>query len=263
MEFKRDETKKDEKFSVGLMILAIIAIIIGFIAAREVNVEKWLNKDSDPITLTEIIANNDGKYAGKTAGEDIPRLTSSEELAEKEENEYYELEPRDAAYFTVEPKNVIKTGIYGIHPWASPYKKGGRRKELVSDSYISSIFEYSEFYLVQLPDDSYILARFNEKYLKEIEKGNPVTLPIGFKKSTGYKQDREVLKEICSKYGADDSYEFYAVDTEWNQEHELSVLLLTAGTGVVVFFVIIFIFAVISEKIERRFKAKKDASVVE
>lgn len=241
------------KIGVFPIIIVIICLILAFFLFANLNPEGWLKKESQTVNLADIAAGDDGAYTGKAAGEDIIRLTGSKELEEVIGTQYR----------TAVPKEVIKTGVYGLKPWKDPYKitsarnssgrmyRTGRKAAEATDNSILAAFDYIEYYLIKLPDDSYILAQFSDTYRKAIEKGETVTLPLGIRKNTG-NETRAYLKEICSQYGANPDYVLYAIDDTWNEEHEFTLFMIRFGISAAVFLILSVVMLMAADKIRHR-----------
>lgn len=89
---------------------------------------------------------------------------------------------------------------------------------------------YNPYYLLELPDHTYILAQIPQTEADAIAKGESVTLPIGQKvgmTDTVWSH----LAAVCGEYGADTDGVFYAFDNEWQEEHHTSLLLLRFGAA--------------------------------
>lgn len=189
--------------------------------------------------LAQIEITSQECYTGKTAGSDIPRLTGSEELEQLV----------GTSYVTAQTSEVISTGIYGIKPWVDPYEitkvrssngrmvSSGRRAPEATDNVIQAVEYYQEYYLIQLPDGTYILAQFSDTYRERIENGENVTLPIGIRK-TNTEAAKKYLKDICDKYKADNTYTLYMIDDEWQEDHEFTFMVMKFGIAAVVFLVL-------------------------
>jgi len=204
--------------------VAIVAIsfILAFLTFQRIDPEKLIKPDSTHL-----------------AGEDTPRLSGREE--------FEALSGTDPV--TAEPEEVVATGVYGLKPWVDPYKitrastpngrtvSTGRRAPDATDSAIMAAEHYQEFYLIRLPDQTYILAQFSRIYREEIEKGRAVTLPAGVKKPVSG-EAQKYLKEICEAYGADSSCVLYLIDDEWQQEHDFQFFMIKLGIAAAVFFAV-------------------------
>ena len=197
--------------SMAQTVAVVIGLILAFLVFRGINPEKFIKPDT------------------QIAGEDIPRLSGKEEFVGLV----------GTKTVTAEPDEVIATGIYSLNPWVNPYQsgRGGRRKPYATDSAITAAYDYQEFYLIRLPDQTYILAQFSSIYKEEIEKGGTVTLPAGVKKSVNSDANK-YLKKICEAYGADSTCVLYMIDDEWQQAHDPMFFWIKLGAAVLVFFVI-------------------------
>jgi len=203
---------------------AIVAIsfMLAFLTYQRIDPEKFIKPDSTHL-----------------AGEDTPRLSGREE--------FEALSGTD--HVTAEPEGVVATGVYGLKPWVDPYKitrasmpngktvSTGRRAPDATDNAVMAAEHYQEFYLIRLPDQTYILAQFGRIYRERIEKGGAVTLPAGVKKPVSG-EAQKYLKEICEAYGADSSCVLYLVDDEWQQAHDAQFFMVRLGTAAVVFFAV-------------------------
>ncbi|MGN6714337.1 hypothetical protein [Anaerocolumna jejuensis] len=241
------------KIGILPLITVAVCLVLAFFLFAKLNPEGWIKKEGKPVKLADIPAGDNGAYTGKTAGEDVPKLSGSKELEDMIGTQY------ESAI----PKKVIKTGVYSLKPWLNPYEitngrnnsgriyRTGRKAAEATDSAILAVSDYIEYYLIQLPDDTYILAQFSDTYRKAIERGETVTLPLGIQKNTG-KEARSYLKEICGKYGASTDYVLYAVDNEWNNEHEFTLFIIRFGISAVVFFILSFAILMAADKIRHR-----------
>ena len=235
-----------------MIIVVVIALIIAFLFYQRFQPEVFMNKAGDPIGMADIQSDLTKSYTGKTAGEDIPHITSAEDLEQITGNEYV----------TAVPKSIVKTGIYGLKPWVDPYEitKGrtsggrlystGRKAPEVTDVLTATAEYYREYYLIELEDSSYILAQFDSSYKNAIENGDTVTLPIGLKK-TNSNETRRYLSEICSQYNADDTYTLYMADDEWDEENNFTLIIIRLGAAAVLFFVLAVALMLASWKVFR------------
>lgn len=226
------------KENIITMAVVIVCLVIAFLFFQKLDPEVFMKKDETIIGQKEIYADFSKSYTGKIPGEDIPKVASAQEFDSSMET-----------YITANAKGIVKTGIYGLKPWVDPYsitkmgissgrrQSSGRRADEVTNFPAQNIEYYREYYLVQLEDDSYILAQFNSSYKKTLEKGDTVLLPIG-KKKTNSNETRSQLEEICSRYGADTTYTFYAVDDGWDEEHLFTQSMIRVGAAVVLFFIL-------------------------
>lgn len=87
---------------------------------------------------------------------------------------------------------------------------------------------YQEYYLVKLPDSTYVLAQFGGVFAGKIKKEEKITLPIGQRRTVPDKA-RQYLTDICREYGADTTYMLYMVDDAWGRKRTL--LFFSFGSG--------------------------------
>lgn len=208
--------------TVAEVAIVAISFVLAFFTYQKIDPEKFIKPDSTHL-----------------AGEDTPRLSGREEF-----EALVGTEP-----VTAEPEEVVATGVYGLKPWVDPYKitratmpngrsvSTGRRAPDATDNAITAVEHYQEFYLIRLPDQTYILAQFDRIYREEIEKGGTVTLPAGVKKPVSA-EAQKYLREICEAYGADSSCVLYMIDDEWQQAHDAQFFMIKLGFAAVVFFVV-------------------------
>ena len=208
--------------TVAEVAIVIVSFILAFMVYQKIDPEKIIKPDS-----------------AQMAGEDTPRLSGRDEF-----EALVGTNP-----VTAEPEEVVATGVYGLKPWVDPYKiarttmpngrrvSTGRRAPDATDSAIMAVEHYQEFYLIRLPDQTYILAQFGRMYREEIERGGPVTLPEGIKKTVSA-EAQKCLKEICEAYGADSSCVLYMIDDEWQQRHDFLFFMIKLGIAVAVFFAV-------------------------
>lgn len=232
--------------------IIVVSLIPAFLVFRRINPEKVIKPDNNPVTAVQIAAAPQKSYTGKVAGEDIMRISNEME---------YE-EAVGTVYMTVEPQAVVSTGIYSLNPWVDPYKitkmrnsggrmvSSGRKAPEVTDSSIQAMEYYQEYYLVELPDQTYVLAQFSSTYKEKIERGEAVTLPIGVKKANS-STARGYLKEICEKYGADSTFTLYMIDDKWQEEHEFTFFIIKFAVAAVVFLALAVTLLTIVEKKQR------------
>jgi len=189
------------------------------------------------VTLSDIEQNLITDFNGFPAGEDIPRLTSAEDFSEI-------IYLSD--YVTAEPVGIVQTGISSLSPWEDHYytqrvkgRTTGRQIRLpeITSSGWDLPGSYLPYYLLELPDHTYIVAQIPQETAKAIEKGKSVTLPIGQKVSMTSAAQNE-LSAICEEYEADMDGVFYAFDNEWQEEHHSALLLVRFGAAALLCFVL-------------------------
>lgn len=245
-----------EEYSLKEKAIMVTAVVLAFIAAfafyQKFEPEAFMKKNGKQVGMSEIKQNLAKSYAGKTAGDDIPHITSASELEQISPNEYV----------TAVPKNVIETGVYSLKPWVDPYKitktrtsgrgiySTGRKAPEVTDTLTATAPYYREYYLVELEDGTYILAQFNTSYKDAVKNGDTITLPIGLRK-TNSNEARTYLEEICSQFGADVTYTLYMVDDEWDQENHFTLFIIRYGAAGVLFFALAVALVLASWKVFR------------
>ena len=197
--------------------------------------------------MNDIEQGGTADFTGSTAGADIPRLNGAADFSEI----LYELD-----YVTAEPVGIVPTGVYSLKPWVSHYNTrtyrgrtttGSRRAE-VSTSSLDIWGNYNQYYLLELPDHTYILAQVPQAEADAIAKGKGLTLPIGQKVGMT-NTARSHLAAVCEKYGADMDGVFYAFDNQWQKEHHSTLFLLRFGAAALLWFVLAVGLTLVGEKI--------------
>lgn len=213
--------KKVAKFLEFVSVIAALAV--GVLVSRNLPVESLLRGKEEPVTLTMTEEGLQEDYIGMPAADDIPRI----EDAEGWEDTW------QTSCVTVEPTEIISTGVGARHPWVDAYtstRRGGQRyRPDVSDMAFDVLDEYGEYFLIQLPDGSYILAQISADDARALKAGKRITLPVG-KKVGVYQQALKELGELCQKYDVNTDGVFYCINDKWNGEHEFLVQLLRIGS---------------------------------
>ena len=148
-------------------------------------------------------------------------------------------------YAAAERVGIGPTGVYSLKSWVVHYNthtyKGGTttgsRRAEVSTSSLDIWGNYNPYYLLELPDHTYILAQIPQTEADAIARGESVTLPIG-QKAGMTDAARSRLAAVCEEYGADMDGVFYAFDNEWQEEHHTPLLLLRFGAAALLWFVL-------------------------
>ena len=228
-------------------IVVIIALVVGVYVGKTIGVESILRKGLEPVTLAKTEEGLPEECVGRPAADDIPRV---EDMADWDEAWDYD-------YITIEPKNIVGTGVGVRYPWVSIYtrsRRGGqRRKADVINTKFDFFNEYGEYYLVQLPDDSYVLAEISLEDARKIKAGKSVALPVGRKQNSDHRVIPNI-QELCDQYEvADTEKVFYCIDEQWNQKNNFKVLMIRLAVGAVVVLVLGTILIMIVDKI---FKVK-------
>lgn len=221
--------------------------MVGIYVGKTIGVESMLRKNLEPVTLAKTEEGLPEECIGRPAADDIPRI---QDFAAWEE-------AWDTSYITIEPKSIVASGVGVRYPWVSIYNRsrrgGQRRKPDVINTKFDIFNEYGEYYLVQLPDDSYVLAEISLEDARKVKAGKSVTLPVGRKMNS----DSRVIpniQELCEKYDvADTDKVFYCIDEQWNQKNNFKVLIIRFAIGAVVVLVLGTILITLVDKI---FKVK-------
>lgn len=221
--------------SVIIPVVSVVAAL--FVAA--VFFVSWtpdflsLSKEP-PVTQSDISKNKIRNYAGYPAGPDIPRLNGAADFAKM---------PYSTGYATAQPTAIVPTNIYRLKPWVNPYEtktyKGrrlsstGQRKPAIRQSDLPFLEDYSQYYLLQLPDKSYILAQLPPADAAAAAKGTGAALPLG--KKTGLTATaRKYLTPICQQYNVKtNGGVFYAFNDQWEKENYFTSFLLRLAAAAV------------------------------
>ena len=172
-----------KKATVMPTVSVLIALVCAALFCLNWNPEPLLKGKEQPVTLSDIEQNLTTDFNGFPAGEDIPRLTSAEDFSEI-------IYLSD--YVTAEPVGIVETGISSLKPWEDQYytqrvkgRATGRqiRQPEITSSGWDLLGSYQPYYLLELPDHTYIVAQIPPQTAKAIEKGESVTLPVGEKVS--------------------------------------------------------------------------------
>ncbi|MCI8886877.1 MAG: hypothetical protein HFG70_02215 [Hungatella sp.] len=210
----------------------IVGILVGVFVAKGIGVESMLRGKEEPVSLAMTESGMPEEIIGMPAGSDIPRI----EDAQTWEDTWA------TSYITIEPESIISTGIGARYSWVSAYtsgsRRGGPRKRPEVTKMALDIFgEYGEYFLLELPDHSYILAQLPQDAAKKVKAGKETVLPIG-RKTGVHRQILANIQDLCDKYDVDTEGVFYCINDDWNQSHSMMVQLIRIGIllGVTIVF---------------------------
>ena len=221
-------------------VVALGSVVISLIIASSFflgwNPERLLQSQT-PVTQSDIQRDRAKDFAGAVAGQDIPRLQSGADLARL---------PYRSGYATAQPLAVVSTGVHSLQPWVDPYYRqtfkgrtstAKRRKPQIIQSALPVVEGYSQYYLLQLPDKSYILAQIPPNDAKAIAKGESVTLPIS--KKTGLTASaRKALLAVCQKYNVKANGVVYAFNDQWQKDNFFLLFIIRFAAAALLFFVL-------------------------
>lgn len=221
-------------------IVTLISTILGLIVAvffflRWHPESFWQNREK-PVTMQEIEADLARDFSGETAGYDIFRLNGAADF--EDTWAYYN-------YVTAEPVGIVSTGVYSLKEWVNPYSRkmhhgrtyGQKKKPEVVVSKLDIWEDYNQYYLLELPDHSYILAQIPPKQADLISRGQKVTLPIGRKVGLSATA-KSYLSQICADYHADTSGVLYTFNNEWQKKHYFLSFIIRFLVAAVLFFAV-------------------------
>lgn len=214
----------------------VISLIIASSFFFVWNPERLLQSQT-PVTKSDIRREPAKDFAGAVAGQDIPRLQSGADFARL---------PSRAGYATAQPLAVVSTGVHSLQPWVNPYysktfkgRTSGakQRKPQIIQSDLPIVEGYSQYYLLQLPDKSYILAQIPPNDAKAIAKGESVTLPVS--KKTGLTASaRKALLAVCQKYNVKTNGVLYAFNDQWQKDNFFLLFIIRFAAAALLFFVL-------------------------
>lgn len=228
----------------------IAAIMISIFVVKNIPIESILKGKEEPVTLAMTENGLLEDYIGRPAGDDIPRI---------EDVQTWE-DTWQTSCVTIEPIGIISTGIGVRHPWVSAYtntrrrgRRGGpRRRADVMNAALDVLDEYGEYYLLRLPDESYILAQMSVDDARKIKAGKSITLPVG-RKAPVNSQVLANIKALCREYDVNTKGVFYCVDDKWNEEHSTMILFIRIGmTAVMTIVVAVVLIMVIDEFMKKK-----------
>jgi len=233
--------KKIRKILEFLVVVAALAV--GVLVAGKLPIESLLRGKEEAVTLAMAEGGLPEDSVGMPAADDIPRI---------EDVESWE-DTWQTSYVTVEPEDIVSTGVGARHPWLSAYTSSGRRggsryRPDVSDMTLDVLNEYGEYFLIQLPDQSYILAQMSIDDARALMAGKKIALPIG-RKASVYQQALDNMKDICREYDVNTDGVFYCINDKWNEEHELIMQLLRIGSAILIMLVLGSIFIAVVDKL--------------
>lgn len=218
-------------------VATIIGIVVALFVFTNFSAEGflWEKEKEKTVSQEQLDENLSDTFIGRPAAEDVEQIASKEEFEDM---------IASVGTAVVVPKSIVSTKVYSLGKWCDAYRRSrtgaARRKkqEVLTSDFLAGIWgEYSQYYLVELEDGSYILAQMNACIAKEIEQGKSDRLPVGYKVGFSQKAKKE-LTEICQEYGADTEYVFYAIDDTWQQEHAFILFISRAALAVVCLFVV-------------------------
>lgn len=198
----------------------IIGIIAGVFVAKGIGVESMLRGKEEPVSLAMTETGLSDDFVGLPAGSDIPRVEDAEGWDDT----------WATSLVTIEPVSIIPTGIGARYSWVSAYSNSGRRggprkRPDVTTMAFDILGEYGEYFILELPDHSHILAQISQDDAKKVKAGKEAALPIG-KKDGVHRQVLANIQELCDEYEVNTEGVFYCINDQWNQSHQLRVQLI-------------------------------------
>ncbi len=232
-----------KKLAKALEFIAVVAALVcGVLVGRNIGVESILRGKEEPLTLAMTEGGLPEDYIGMPAADDIPRI---EDAASWEDT-------WQTSYVTIEPEAIIGTGIGPRHPWVDPYirrRRGGQKKRPeVTRTALDILDEYGEYFLLKLPDQSYILAQIPVDDAKKLKAGKDLTLPIG-RKTAAHRQVLANISDLCREYNVNTDGVVYCINDKWNESHNFLVLRIRIGVVFLITIALGTILIVIVDKI--------------
>lgn len=207
--------------------MVILSLIVAVFAARNFSVESMLRGKEEPMTLAMTENELTENCIGMPAGDDIPRIEDMQTWDDT----------WTTSLVTIEPVSIISTGIGSRNTWVSAYsttRRGRvRSRASVSETAFDFFGDYAEYYIIQLPDESYILAQMSIDDARKLKAGKAITLPIG-RKTDVFSQALPALEDICEEYNVYTDGVFYCINDKWNESHSFLVLLIRFGLGALI-----------------------------
>lgn len=213
-------------------VAVIAALAIAVLVTMNISVESLLKGKEEAVTLAMTEEGLLEDYIGKPAADDIPRI----------ENAQMWEEAWSTSCLTVEPLDIVSTGIGARYSWVSAYtsagRRGGSRKRAdVTNMALDILGEYGEYYFIKLPDESYIMAQMPKDDARKLKAGGKVTLPVG-RKNPADSRVVSRIEDLCQEYNVNTENVFYCIDDQWNEGHSLIVQFLRLGIGAVITLVL-------------------------
>lgn len=227
-----------------------VALLISAVVYWSVHPENWMNTVGEPASAAEVAADKQGELIGHTAGDGLTPIQSIEE--------FDAVLPGKLGHVVVAPTEVISTGVYVKMPWWKPAFAAGTRNayrngnqpSVTQSTICSGQYGYSEYQLVRLPDDSYIVALMDKKLAEAIRQGEQVTLPIGCKDGKLPEAER-LLAPIMAQYGVTEKYVLYTMNDALYEKNDFMASMLRIGIAAGMFIVLAIIIAVVFGKVFR------------
>lgn len=220
--------------NVVVIIVVLISLVPAFFLYLHLHPEDYMKREEAPVSMKEIKKDRLDSSVGYPAGDDIVRLSGKADFEEM----------NSIDRFTIEPKSVIKTDVGSRKKWQSAYysvRSGKRRTRKKAKPQVLQGLDvmdyYNEYYLMECPDGTYILAQLPHKYVSKIQKGEKVILPICMKDSIT-KNAQDKLSTIGKQYDVAMQGVLYCFDDNWMKEQNFKVMAIRIGASVVLFFVI-------------------------
>lgn len=227
----------------SLIILSLVVAVICFLSFDLEGI-LWDFEKHDVIDSKRINENRAVNYTGFKRGEGIKIIRSKDD---------WEDILNDIDYVTVVPKNIMKTDVYSLAKWKEKYTRRyngttGRKLSEVRKTTLDISADYSPYYIIELDDNTHILAQMNRGIAKKIENGEKVELPIG--KKIGFSQSAKAeLSQICKKMNVSTDYVLYTINDNWQKKHVNIILCGKILVSIIILFVLAVVLQLIADKI--------------
>ncbi|MCH5345361.1 MAG: hypothetical protein J1E64_15145 [Acetatifactor sp.] len=220
--------------------------------------DMFWDKVDQTMIEAEVDKKDFGHFAGLPAGEGITKLTDIEQFYELQTTHYGTMKPD---YITFKTDSIIPLDLYQLNSESDAYT-GGHMS--VGGHYYSSsttlpiftdlrlmgaLFLYNRYYMVKLPDGSYVPAHLDDTYYMKYRLTGKVQLPIGI---ADHMPDRgqSALQPYLDEYDLNKD----RILVMYSQKRYEDWELLYAGTAFLLFWVILILGLFIKEiiKTERK-----------
>lgn len=154
-------------------VLVIAAIVLAVYVGKNIGLEYLMRGREEPVTLSMTEGGLPEDYIGRPASGDIPLIEDGHSWEEAWATDY----------ITIQPVGIVSTGVGALHPWVDAYttptrrNRGGWKAPVITNTALDVFNEYGEFYLLQLPDESYILAQLPMEEARKLKMGKKSPCP--------------------------------------------------------------------------------------
>lgn len=238
--------------------LTIIALSIAYTFRLNLVLDLFWDKVDRTMIEAEVDKEDFGQFVGLPAGEGIAKLTDIEQFYELQTTHYGTMKPD---YITFETDSIIPLDLYQLNSESDAYTGGhtsvgghyyssSRTLPIYTDfKLMGTSFLYNRYYMVKLPDDSYVPARLDDTYYMKYRLTGKVQLPIGI---VDHMPDRgqSALQPYLDEYSLSKD----RILVMYSQKRYEDWELLYAGVAFLLFWAILILGLWIKETIKSHFK---------